>query len=139
MLDTNRSVGALAAEHPRLRAVLEELGIDYCCSGNRNLADAAAAEGLPIQRVTEEIARAPEAAGSRGAVWLDKPMAQIIGHIADRHRAVSLESFARGAVLFESSRGHEPRELRAVSARDRARGSASERAGSLARVGLTTR
>jgi regulator of cell morphogenesis and NO signaling len=101
MLDTNRSVGALAAEHPRLRAVLEELGIDYCCSGNRNLADAAAAEGLPIQRVMEEIARSPEAAGPRGGVWLDKPLAQIVDHIADRHRAVSLESLARGAVLFE--------------------------------------
>jgi len=101
MLDTNRSVGALAAEHPRLRAVLEELGIDYCCSGNRNLADAAAAEGLPIQRVMAEIARSPEAAGSRGAGWVDKPLAQIIDHIAGRHRAVSLESLARGAVLFE--------------------------------------
>jgi regulator of cell morphogenesis and NO signaling len=101
MLDTTSSVGVLAAEHPRLRTVLEELGIDYCCSGNRNLADAAAAEGLPIQRVLEEIARAPEAAGPHNVVWFDKSLAQLIEHIVGHHRALSIESLARGAVLFE--------------------------------------
>lgn len=101
MLDTTSSVGVLAAEHPRLRTVLEELGIDYCCSGNRNLADAAAAEGLPIQRVMEEIARAPEAAGPDDAVWFDTSLARLIEHIAGHHRNLTIESLARGAVLFE--------------------------------------
>lgn len=101
MLDENDNVGVLAAEDPRLRAVLEELGIDYCCSGNRNLADAAAAEGLPIQRVLEEIARAPVAAGPHAVVWFDKSLAQLVEHIEGHHRALTLESLARGAVLFE--------------------------------------
>ena len=101
MLETKTSVGVLAAEDPRLRAVLEELGIDYCCSGNRNLADAAAAEGLPIQRVMEEIARAPEATGPHNVVWLDKSLRQLIEHIIGHHRALSIETLARGAVLLD--------------------------------------
>ncbi len=101
MLDTETRVGVLAAEHPRLRTVLEELGIDYCCSGNRNLADAAAAEGLPVQRVVEEIARAPEAVGPHSVIWFDRSLRQLMEHIADHHSAVSLESLARGAVLLD--------------------------------------
>ena len=95
------SVGVLAAEHPRLRVVLEELGIDYCCSGNRSLADAAAAEGLPIQRVMDELARAPQAAGPYNVIWFDKSLAQVMEHLRGHHRAVSLEVLARCAVLFE--------------------------------------
>jgi regulator of cell morphogenesis and NO signaling len=101
MLDSKCSVGVLAAEHPRLRAVLEELGIDYCCSGNRNLADAAAAEGLPIQQVLDEIARAPMAAGPHNVVWFDKSLAQVIEHVTAHHAAASIEVLARSAVLFE--------------------------------------
>jgi len=101
MLDTTSSIGVLAAEHPRLRTVLEELGIDYCCSGNRNLADAAAAEGLPIQRVMEEIARAPDAAGPHDVVWFDRSLRELIEHIAGHHGTLSIETLARGAVLFD--------------------------------------
>jgi len=101
MLDATNCVGVLAAEDPKLRTVMEELGIDYCCSGNRNLADAAAAEGLPVQRVLEEIARAPEAAGPHDVVWFEKSLAQLIEHLAAHHRALTIESLARGAVLFE--------------------------------------
>src|SRR5437763_5458913 len=100
MLDTNRSVGALAAEHPRLRAVLEELGIDYCCSGNRNLADAAAAEGLPLQRCWRK-SRGHGAAGPHVAVWFEKSLTQLFEHIAGHHRTLSIESLARGTALFE--------------------------------------
>jgi regulator of cell morphogenesis and NO signaling len=101
MLDMKTSVGVLAASHPRLRAVLEELGVDYCCSGNRTLADAAAAEGLPIQRVMEEIGRAPEAAGPHNVVWFDKSLVELMKHVSEHHRGLALEPLARAAVLFD--------------------------------------
>ena len=37
----NQTVGQLAAEHPAVRPVLEEYGIDYCCSGIEALGTAA--------------------------------------------------------------------------------------------------
>ena len=49
----------------------------------------------------EEIARAPEATGPHDVVWLDKSLASLIEHIAGHHRGLSLESLARGAVLFD--------------------------------------
>lgn len=101
MIDTNTAVGILAASHPRLRLVLEELGIDYCCSGNRSLADAAAAEGLPIQQVIDAIARAPEGSGPHNVVWFDRSLADVVAHVAEHHRAVSLDVLAQSAVLFE--------------------------------------
>lgn len=101
MLDTNDSVGILAASNSAIRKALEELGIDYCCSGNRSLFDAAAAEGLPIQGVLAAIEREAVAAGPPQKAWADRSLRELIAYLRHDHRELSLESLAHGAVLFE--------------------------------------
>lgn len=101
MLDTNDCVGVLAASNSAVRNALEELGIDYCCSGNRSLADAAAAEGLPLQAVVASIERASMAAEPTQQSWFDASLRDVIAHLRREHLTVSLEVLARTAVLFE--------------------------------------
>lgn len=101
MLDPNDSVGVLAASNSTLRNALEDLGIDYCCSGNRSLADAAAAEGLPVRSVLTAIERACATTEPRQRSWFDASLHDVIAHLRTLHRNVSLESLAKTAVLFE--------------------------------------
>jgi len=101
MLDANDSVGVLAASNSTLRNALEDLGIDYCCSGNRSLADAAAAEGLPVRSVLVAIERAGGATEPRPHSLFDASLNDVVAHLRTVHRHASLEALARTAVLFE--------------------------------------
>jgi regulator of cell morphogenesis and NO signaling len=51
----DRTLGDLVAERPARARVLERLGIDYCCHGQRTLVDASGAAGLDPQAVAAEI------------------------------------------------------------------------------------
>jgi regulator of cell morphogenesis and NO signaling len=52
------SIGELAVRHPRLTAAFDRLGLDYCCHGDRSLAEACARAGLDLDRVVAELASA---------------------------------------------------------------------------------
>lgn len=54
--DVHRSLGDLVAERPSRARVLERLGLDYCCHGDRSLADASSSSGLDAGRVAEALA-----------------------------------------------------------------------------------
>jgi regulator of cell morphogenesis and NO signaling len=62
MLNGNQSLGVMAANDPRLRSVLERLGIDYVTCGDSSLEDAAASEGLSITTLETELLHEPAAA-----------------------------------------------------------------------------
>ena len=51
----DRTLGELVAERPARARVLERLGLDYCCHGNRTLADAATAKQLDPAAVADEL------------------------------------------------------------------------------------
>lgn len=56
MPDTiTRSLGELVAESPARAAVLDRFGLDYCCHGERRLADACAAAGLDPATVAADL------------------------------------------------------------------------------------
>jgi regulator of cell morphogenesis and NO signaling len=50
-----RTLGDLVATHPGAARVLERARLDYCCRGQRSLADACAAAGIDVDAVTAEI------------------------------------------------------------------------------------
>lgn len=45
---TEKTVRELALGNPAATRVLEKLGIDYCCGGNRSLEQACRAANLPV-------------------------------------------------------------------------------------------
>jgi len=56
MPDTiTRTLGELVAEAPARAAVLERLGLDYCCHGERRLVDACGAAGLDAGSVAAQL------------------------------------------------------------------------------------
>ena len=52
----DETVEAAARRSPRALAALRELGIDTCCGGSLTLAQAAAAAGVPTERVLQALA-----------------------------------------------------------------------------------
>ncbi|NHN49158.1 iron-sulfur cluster repair di-iron protein [Halostella sp. JP-L12] len=57
-LDPDRRLGELVTEAPELARALESLGIDYCCGGDRTLAEACAEADLDLSTVRERLADA---------------------------------------------------------------------------------
>ena len=97
-MDANEPVGMAAAADPRLRAALESLGIDYVCSGDRNLADAAAAEGLSVRTVQQEMDK--NTVEEPPQVSLDGSLSDLVDHLTDRHHTIG-NLFAHTAMLFD--------------------------------------
>jgi regulator of cell morphogenesis and NO signaling len=83
MTDTlDRTLGELVAEAARRAGVLERWGLDYCCHGQRRLAEACAEAGLDAQAVAAEL----EQAGTAGAP-ADHPteLVALTDHIEGTH------------------------------------------------------
>jgi regulator of cell morphogenesis and NO signaling len=83
MTDTaTRTLGDLVAEVPARAAVLDRLGLDYCCHGDRPLAVACETAGIPVDAVTAELAGLGGAADTRD--YPDDPAA-LADHIEAVH------------------------------------------------------
>jgi regulator of cell morphogenesis and NO signaling len=101
-LTAEKTVRELAVENPAATRVFERLHIDYCCGGNRTLADACRAAGAPLDRVLtalDEAAAAPEPAVNRD--WQTEPLADLVAHIRDTHHVYTREAFARIPLLLD--------------------------------------
>ena len=80
----SRTLGDLVAEVPSRATVLERLGLDYCCHGDRSVADACATAGLDPAAVAAELDQpAPATAPA------DHPTdpAALVDHIEATHHA----------------------------------------------------
>ena len=79
-------VGQLAAACPATIPVLERAGIDYCCEGERPLADAARAAGTPVEHLLGEIrAVMRDARTGPDPDWRLAPLDLLVSHIVDAH------------------------------------------------------
>lgn len=67
VLSADVAVGRLVAECPGRARVLERYGIDYCCGGEKTLAEACSGKGLSWEKVLRELELChPEPAGNAG-------------------------------------------------------------------------
>lgn len=84
-------LGQLVAQRPGAAAVLERAGIDYCCNGQRTLAEACREKGLDVQELLAALAVAEEQAkqceSDQHVNWLERPLAELCDHIEQRHHA----------------------------------------------------
>lgn len=101
-IDTQSTVGALAAQYPQLIPVLEHLGLDYCCHGNRTLTDACAHRHLDPESVRSALdaALGVATAGDERS-WIDASMTELADHIEQVHHAYSRSAFARLTAMAE--------------------------------------
>lgn len=76
------TLGDLVAGNPAASRVLDRFGLDYCCHGDRTLAEACAAADLDPAAVSDELARL-DVAGDSSWTELDPPA--LAAHIVATH------------------------------------------------------
>lgn len=81
-LDPSRTLADLVAQQPARAAVLDRLGLDFCCHGQRSLASACAAAGLDVAAVAAEL-DTPAADASAG--WVGGDRAALARYVEDTH------------------------------------------------------
>lgn len=88
-------IGDLAARQPGAVAVFQSFGLDFCCRGDRTLAQALDAAHAPSDRVLPALAAAARAAVEADNTWADAPASVLIEHIKTRYHAVHLQELPR--------------------------------------------
>ena len=89
------SLAALIAAHPDLAGRFESLGLDFCCHGDRPLAEACAAAGIPLVEALDAVASSTSGYGNGSGYavnWPQLRLADLVDHIEDmHHRHLHLE------------------------------------------------
>ena len=82
-LAIEKTVRQLALENTAATRVFEKLGIDYCCGGNKSLAEACRAAKLNIDQVLDSLEVAEQSTRAAQTVrnWQIEPLADLIAHI----------------------------------------------------------
>lgn len=103
LLDPHITLGALVDAHPETARELERLGLDYCCGGQRSLADACAGQGLDPAAVIRELA----AASTDGAVapWAGMRATELVDHIEATHHHYLWAELPRLSALTDKIAG----------------------------------
>ena len=99
-LNMTKTVRELALEVPNATRVFERLRIDYCCGGGRNISEACAAVGVPLDqlsRMLDEAGAAPRDARD----FNTGPLSDLVRHILDTHHVYTREESARIQALLE--------------------------------------
>ncbi len=102
-MTAERTVRELALENAAATRVFEKLGIDYCCGGNKSLADACRASNLSVDQVIDSLEMAEEAAhaAQKDRDWQIEPLADLIAHIKNTHHKYTREEMARLVPLLD--------------------------------------
>lgn len=79
----NRTVRELASATPGAARVFQKFGIDYCCGGERSLAQACSAAKVNLQEVAEALEKPQTQSGDRD--WQKATLAELEEHIVAKH------------------------------------------------------
>jgi regulator of cell morphogenesis and NO signaling len=118
-IDPEHTLAALVLERPARSRTFEELGLDYCCGGNRSLTDACAAVGVDLDATLARLEAASEEPDGEPD-WQRVPLEELVDHIVSVHHDGMRQELPRlDGLLAKVVRAHgdeEPqlRELRAT-------------------------
>jgi regulator of cell morphogenesis and NO signaling len=101
-----KTVRELALENPAATRVFEKLGIDYCCGGNKSLAESCRAAKLPMDQVLDALEVAEQSARAARVAqndrnWQTEPLADLVAHIKNTHHKYTRDEIARLGPLFD--------------------------------------
>jgi regulator of cell morphogenesis and NO signaling len=102
-ITAEKTLRELALEIPAATRIFEQLGIDYCCGGNRTLEQTCHAADLHADHVLDLLAVADETAraAQTDRDWRIEPLSDLIAHIQDTHHKYVREEIARLSPLFD--------------------------------------
>jgi regulator of cell morphogenesis and NO signaling len=96
-IDASTTVNDLAAGIPGATKIFEARRIDYCCAGNKSLAEACAAAGVRAEDLLAELERAAGRAveADDPICWDDERLADLAKHIVERHHVYTRDALER--------------------------------------------
>ena len=97
-VETSKTVRELVLANPAAARTLEQFGIDYCCGGNKSLAEACANARVPVEQVVgalEEPQPIPD-----GRDWRIAPLEDLTRYIVEKHHAFTREELKRLTTLL---------------------------------------
>ncbi|CAJ1498567.1 iron-sulfur cluster repair di-iron protein [[Mycobacterium] kokjensenii] len=113
---SDQILGDIVTIDPATTRILSRFGIDFCCHGQRSLAQACAADGVDPQEVVAAL-NAAEPGGP--ADWADYDDVALIAHIVSTHHRFLWDEFPRLAELVDKvARVHGPNHAELVRVRD---------------------
>lgn len=93
-LTTNTTVSELVLEMPAATRVFEKMGIDYCCGGQRSLADACANAGVEFRDLQIELTLVRRAQPTEPN-FQTTTLENLINHIVIKHHSFTRREIAR--------------------------------------------
>jgi regulator of cell morphogenesis and NO signaling len=98
-----KTVREVALENPAAARVFEQLGIDYCCGGNKSLEQACQAARLNVDEVVDSLEMADHAArlSQVDRNWAHEPLSELIAHIQGSHHKFTRTEIERLGPLFD--------------------------------------
>jgi len=104
-METQKSptVRELAAVNPSAARIFERFGIDYCCGGEKSLAEACTAARVNLDEV--KIALETPAPETKDRDWQKASLAELVAHIVAKHHQFTREEIARLTPLIAKVEG----------------------------------
>jgi regulator of cell morphogenesis and NO signaling len=96
-IDATTTLGELVAAHPQLAREFELLELDYCCGGQRTLADACVARGLDAQSTADELAHA--VIDGSAPDWSAMGLTDLVDHLESTHHRYLWDELPRLSAL----------------------------------------
>jgi len=87
MITANTEVGEIATTHPLATRVFARHHIDYCCGGNRPLAEACSKRGLEVATIISELESEIDRSDTTTVRWDLEPLPELIRHILHVYHA----------------------------------------------------
>jgi len=101
-IQPDTTLAELVIVRPELAPRLDALGLDYCCGGQRRLADALAAAGLDFTDITTELEATPQAP-ELAADW--EGIDGLVDHLEATHHAYLRDTLPRLVALADKVAG----------------------------------
>lgn len=98
-IDASMTLAQVVDAHPELARELERRGLDYCCGGQRSLADAIAAAGLEVAPTIVELSSAGRA--TPPASWASMDAAELVDHLEQTHHRYLWDELGRVSTLLD--------------------------------------
>lgn len=96
-IDPATTLGDLVTAHPHLAREFELLELDYCCGGQRTLADACVARGLDAQTTADELAHA--VIDESAPDWAAMGLTDLVDHLESTHHRYLWDELPRLSAL----------------------------------------
>ncbi|QXC60539.1 iron-sulfur cluster repair di-iron protein [Aquihabitans sp. G128] len=103
-IESSTTLADVVTGHPDLASELERRSLDYCCGGQRTLADACVAQGLDPVAVARELTEQASSEASP-APWTHLDGASLVDYLEDTHHAFLHAELPRIAALVTKVRG----------------------------------